>query len=175
LSRRRRINWGELDDENKIEALRTVIGNHRTCTTAESQAILRELATKYSKLTPVTVPKPKPNGEHKWLTPGAACAYAKCSKTTLWRWKAEGLRAGRGGRLLLSDLDAWIACEAQPQDDAPCENTEWLTLAQAAAKAGNSKSTIGRWGNDGLKIARRGLIVRIRADVLDKYLKQKRC
>ena len=173
MSRRRRINWGELDDENKIEALRTVIGNHRTCTTAESQAILRELATKYSKLTPVTVPKPKPNGEHKWLTASQACAHGKCSKTTLWRWKGQGLRTGRGGRITLSDLDAWIACDAQPQDDTPCEN--WLTLAQAAAKAGVSKSTLGRWGNEGLKIARRGLIVRIRADVLDKYLKQGRC
>ena len=164
----------ELDDENKIEAFRTVISNHRPCTPEQSQAIWRDLVAKYSALPAVSTPKPKPNVEHNWLTAGAAAAYAKCSKETLWRWRGDGLRAGRGGRILQSDLDVWLAGDAMPPSD-PCVNTEWLTLAQAAAVAGVSKQSIWRWGNEGLKIARRGLVVRVRADLLDDYLKQNRC
>ena len=161
----------DFDDDTKIEAVRTVVNNQRTCTPAENQAIIDELFAK----CPPPLPKPKTNGEHNWLTPLAAAAHAKCSKETLWRWRGEGLRAGRGGRILQSDLDAWLACEV-PTDDAPLsKNTEWLTLAQAAAVAGVSKQSIWRWGNEGLKIARRGLVVRVRADMLNAYLKQNRC
>lgn len=105
----------------------------------------------------------------EWLTAKAACAHAKCSRQTLWRWKKDGLASGRGGRIRRHDLDAWLA--DMPEDQAnPSPTTEQLKVKQAAARAGVTRQTIWRWSDAGLKVQRRGRVVRIRADVLDGYI-----
>jgi hypothetical protein len=107
-----------------------------------------------------------------WLSPRGACAYAKCSRQTLWRWREQGLRVGRGGRVRWTDLDAWLGGTVELQPDN-CDGVELLRLSQAAMVAGVSLQTIWRWRNDGLKVHRRGRFVRIRSDVLDKFLRSR--
>jgi hypothetical protein len=92
----------------------------------------------------------------------------------MWRWKQQGLPCGRRGRILRSDLDAWLSGKSASQDENPLAEDEFLTLGQAALQAGVSKQTVSRWGNAGLKLKRHGRIVRIRASVLDAYLRQPR-
>ena len=109
--------------------------------------------------------------EEKWLTPVEAAEHAGVSRPTIWRWKKEGLVTGRGGRVRRYDLDAWLA-RTTGQISKPAPATELLKLNQAAERAGVSRQTIWRWCNDGLKILSRGRVVRIRADVLDEYLRR---
>lgn len=111
----------------------------------------------------------KPNPMMEWLSPKAACAYAKCSRQTLWRWRRQGLKAGRGGRIRRSDLDAWLGGTADQHDEGGGQG-ELLRPSQAASRAGVCVQTIWRWTNAGLKVRRRGRFVWIRSDVLDKYL-----
>lgn len=108
----------------------------------------------------------------EWLTVRDACAYAKCSRQTIWRWQKEGLASGRGGRVRRHDLDLWLA-GAMGNDSNSSRSTELLKLEQAAVRANVSRQTIWRWSNNGLKIQRRGRVVRIQADVLDDYLKDR--
>ena len=108
----------------------------------------------------------------EWLTVRDACEHAKCSRQTIWRWQKEGLVSGRGGRVRWHDLDAWLA-GTMGDDSSPVCLAELLTLNQAATRANVSRQTIWRWCNKGLKIQRHGRVVRIRADVLDHYLKER--
>jgi len=110
-------------------------------------------------------PSPPPTD---WLTTKAACAHAKCCRQTLWRWRRLGLRSGRGGRINRHDLDAWLC--GTPGETPEGAGHELLTLREAAGRADVSRQTLWRWSNDGLKVERRGRFVRVRADVLDKYL-----
>ena len=112
-----------------------------------------------------------PAVENQWLTPTEAAEYAGLSKTTIWRWQKEGLASGRGGRVRRHDVNTWLA-GTTGLDSNPDSTTEWLKLNQAAARAGVTRQTIWRWCHEGLKIQRRGRVVRIRSDVLDSYLKE---
>lgn len=104
----------------------------------------------------------------EWLTVRGACQYAQCSRQTIWRWRKEGLPSGRGGRVRRHDLDTWLAgAEDSPKSTS---STDLLKLDQAVARAGVTRQTLWRWSNDGLKVHRRGRLVRVRADELDAYM-----
>ena len=116
--------------------------------------------------------QPAPRSE--WLTVKHACAYADCSRQTLWRWQQQGLRTGRSGRVRRSDLESWLAKERQDQAQLPSDDGEFFTFRQAAQRAGITRQTLWRWRNDGLKVELRGGVTRIRADVLNAYLQRGR-
>ena len=109
--------------------------------------------------------------QDQWLSPAEAAEYAGLSKTTIWRWQKEGLASGRGGRVRRHDVNTWLA-GTTGIDSNPSSTTELLKLNQAAARANVTRQTIWRWCHEGLKIQRRGRVVRIRSDVLDAYLKE---
>jgi excisionase family DNA binding protein len=159
----------ELDATDKLEAIQRTLSCYHHCTPAENAAIIEEMFGGASMPA-----KPKAAGTGEWLTSRAACKYAKCSRQTLWRWKQEGLPSGRNGRVRRSDLDAWLNGGDMPQSEDASKENVWLTIAEAAARAGTSRSTIERWGNNGLKMKRHGRIVRILSSVLEDYLKRRR-
>jgi len=97
---------------------------------------------------------------------------SETTRQSMWVsfYTVQGLKTGRCGRVRRSDLDAWLAGEGHGDRQGDGAGSELLRLQDAASKADVTRQTIWRWSNDGLKVVRRGRVVRIRADVLDDYL-----
>jgi excisionase family DNA binding protein len=111
----------QLDDADKIEAVRRTVEARRPLTAAENAAVIEQMFGKASIQAPPRPPAPPQSSssaasasgtDDKWLTPGEAAEYANVCTMTIWRWRnEEGMNSVKIGgvvRIRRSELQKFM-------------------------------------------------------------------